>query len=57
MIYLVVVAYWSMAYRGEQATPAMVKEMPSWSACQQVGTTLFNLSGNRAKFQCVAVKK
>lgn len=57
MFYLVVVAYWSMAYRGEQATPALIKEMPSWTACQSVGKAMFDLSGSRAKFVCVATPK
>lgn len=53
-VFLIVVSLWAMAYRGSQATPAMVKEMPSFDACWQAGKALKEIS--HADFRCIKTK-
>lgn len=66
-IFLVVVAIWAMAYRGQQITPVLVQEMPNMATCIAVGeaflsmatekpTTLGTDSWYGADFKCVESK-
>jgi hypothetical protein len=50
-IFLVVVSVWSMAYRGEQSTPTLVKEMPSFASCWEAGKAIQTMAP-RAEFRC-----
>lgn len=50
-VFLVVVSIWSMAYRGNQQTPAFIQEMPSMAACQAVGDAMKRMAN--AVYDCV----
>ncbi len=49
-IFLVVMAVWDMAYRGQNVTPALVQEMPSMAACEAVAATMREMSYDQAKW-------
>jgi len=51
-VFLIVVMYWDMAYRGQQATPIIVKEMPTFAACWAAGKAIKSMD-ERSDFRCI----
>ena len=47
-VFLVVVSLWTMAYKGQQITPALVQEMPNMATCLAVGQAFLSMSSRKS---------